>query len=75
MAHAFFESVLESGVGSPDPQRGRFRSYLLGALKHFLSKQRDAALAGKRGGGAEHVTMLGEMDTSPFKNAARLRAQ
>jgi DNA-directed RNA polymerase specialized sigma24 family protein len=65
MAHAFFESVLESGVGSPDPQRGRFRSYLLGALKHFLSKQRDAALAGKRGGVAEHVPMLGETDTSP----------
>lgn len=65
MAHAFFESVLESGVGTPDPQRGRFRSYLLGALKHFLSKQRDASLAGKRGGGVEHVPMLGEMDTSP----------
>jgi RNA polymerase sigma-70 factor (ECF subfamily) len=65
MAHAFFESVLESGVGTPDPQRGRFRSYLLGALKHFLSKQRDAALAEKRGGGAEHMPMLGETDTSP----------
>ncbi|MCU0748678.1 MAG: sigma-70 family RNA polymerase sigma factor [Akkermansiaceae bacterium] len=65
MAHAFFESVLESGVGTPDPQRGRFRSYLLGALKHFLSKQRDAALAEKRGGGAEHVPMLGETDTFP----------
>lgn len=65
MAHSFFESVLETGVGTPDPQRGRFRSYLLGALKHFLSKQRDAALAVKRGGGAEHVPMDGETDTSP----------
>jgi len=64
MAHAFFESVLESGVGTPDPQRGRFRSYLLGALKHFLSKQRDAALAGKRGGGAEHVPLVEETETS-----------
>ena len=65
MAHAFFESVLTDGVGSPDPQRGRFRSYLLGALKHFLSKHRDAALAGKRGGGAEHVPLVSETDTSP----------
>ena len=47
-AHAFFESVLTGGVGAPDPACGRFRSYLLGALKHFLSKRRDAALAGKR---------------------------
>ena len=65
MAHAFFESVLTDGVGSPDPNRGRFRSYLLGALKHFLSKHRDAALAEKRGGGAEHVPIVGETDTSP----------
>jgi DNA-directed RNA polymerase specialized sigma24 family protein len=65
LTHAFFEAVLESGVGTPEPGRGRFRSYLLGALKHFLSKQRDAALAGKRGGGAEHVPIVCETDTSP----------
>jgi DNA-directed RNA polymerase specialized sigma24 family protein len=64
-AHAFFESVLTGGVGTPDPARGRFRSYLLGALKHFLSKRRDAALAGKRGGGVEHVPIVTETDTSP----------
>ena len=34
-------------------------------MKHFLSKHRDAALAGKRGGGAEHVPLEGEPDTSP----------
>lgn len=56
-AHAFFASVLASGVGAPDRERGRFRSYLLGALKHFLSKHRDAALAEKRGAGAEHVSL------------------
>ena len=56
-AHAFFASVLASGVGAPERERGRFRSYLLGALKHFLSKHRDAALAEKRGGGAEHIAL------------------
>lgn len=65
MAHAFFESLLVGGVGAPDSGRGRFRSYLLGALKHFLSRQRAAALAGKRGGGAEHVRLVAETDTSP----------
>ncbi|MFC7335621.1 RNA polymerase sigma factor [Haloferula chungangensis] len=59
-AHAFFESLLASGVGAPDPGRGRFRNYLLGALKHFLSKQRDASRAGKRGNGVEHVPLLDE---------------
>ena len=57
MAHGFFESVLAGGLGAPDPGRGRFRSYLLGALKHFLTKQRAASLAGKRGGGVEHVPL------------------
>lgn len=65
LAHAFFEGVLTGGLGSPDPTRGRFRSYLLGALKHFLSKQRAAALAEKRGGGAEHVPLVHETDTAP----------
>jgi DNA-directed RNA polymerase specialized sigma24 family protein len=64
-AHAFFESVLTGGLGAPDPGRGRFRSYLLGALKHFLMKQRSTALAGKRGGGAEHVPLVSENDTAP----------
>lgn len=62
MAHAFFESVLARGVGTPERERGRFRSYLLGALKHFLSKHRAAALAEKRGGGAEHIPLT--TDTS-----------
>ncbi len=65
MAHAFFAGVLAGGLGMPDPERGRFRTYLLGALKHFLSKQRDSALAGKRGGSAEHVPLLTGTETSP----------
>ncbi|MEO5712800.1 MAG: sigma-70 family RNA polymerase sigma factor [Luteolibacter sp.] len=65
MAHAFFATVLAGGVGTPDQTRGRFRSYLLGSLKHFLSKQRDAGLAAKRGGGVEHVPLVSETDTNP----------
>lgn len=64
MAHAFFAAVLANGVGAPERERGRFRSYLLGSLKHFLSKHRDAALAEKRGGGVEHVPLITEADTS-----------
>ncbi|MEK7953853.1 RNA polymerase sigma factor [Luteolibacter soli] len=64
-AHAFFAVVLEDGLGSPDPGQGRFRSYLLGALKHFLINQRDAELTAKRGAGAEHVSLTHETDTAP----------
>ncbi|MCE9611706.1 MAG: sigma-70 family RNA polymerase sigma factor [Chthoniobacter sp.] len=64
-AHTFFATVLADGIGTPERKRGRFRGYLLGALKHFLSKQRDAALAEKRGGGAERVPIDAGTDTSP----------
>ena len=58
MSHAFFEQVLQGGrIQSADPERGKFRSYLLGAVKHFLSHCRDAAARAKRGGGAETVSL------------------
>ena len=33
------------------PQKGKFRSFLLAALRHCLADQRDRAQAVKRGGG------------------------
>lgn len=54
-AHAFFESVLSKETfGAPDRDRGRFRSYLLGAVKHFLIQEHRIASAEKRGGKVEH---------------------
>ena len=35
---------------SSGPERGRFRSFLLGAFKHFLAHERDRGQALKRGG-------------------------
>ena len=53
-AHAFFARLLEgSALSGADPQRGRFRSYLLGALRHFLTDAWDRSRAAKRGGGEE----------------------
>jgi DNA-directed RNA polymerase specialized sigma24 family protein len=58
MSHAFFEQVLGGGrIHSADPARGRFRSYLLGAVKHFLSHHRQAAARIKRGSGMETVSL------------------
>ncbi len=48
---AFFESLLEKrGLRLAQPQRGKFRSFLLISLKHFLANQYDRNKALKRGG-------------------------
>jgi RNA polymerase sigma factor (sigma-70 family) len=53
LTQAFFARIVESGgLGAADPARGRFRSYLLGAMKHFLANEWRRARAQKRGGGA-----------------------
>ena len=36
--------------GDADPSRGRFRTFLLASIRHFLSNQRDRDQAAKRGG-------------------------
>ncbi len=52
MTQAFFVELLEKDcVSVADPQRGRFRAFLLTAFKHFLSKEWEKAKAQKRGGG------------------------
>ena len=52
LTQAFFAVLLEKNfLEVADPQRGRFRSFLLTAVKHFLSNERDRAQALKRGGG------------------------
>ena len=56
LAHGFFEDLLgRENLGAADPAKGRFRSYLLAAVKHFLSRQREREAAAKRGGDAERV--------------------
>jgi len=58
MSHAFFAEMLAGGtIAAAERERGRFRGYLLGAVKHFLSHQREAARRMKRGGGAAHVSL------------------
>ena len=52
LIQAFFARIIETrGLAGVDADRGRFRSYLLGALKHFLANERDRRKALKRGGG------------------------
>jgi RNA polymerase sigma-70 factor (ECF subfamily) len=64
LAHEFFARVLgRYALDGADPQRGRFRTYLLGAVKHFLANQRASASREKRGGHVVHEPI--PSDTSP----------
>jgi DNA-directed RNA polymerase specialized sigma24 family protein len=52
LAQGFFALLLEKEfLRAVDPRRGRFRSFLLTAVKHFLANEWDRAHAVKRGGG------------------------
>lgn len=52
LTQEFFARLLEKDyLKDVDPKRGKFRSFLLAALKHFMSHQRERARAEKRGGG------------------------
>lgn len=58
VAHGFFAKVLAGDfLGESEQGRGRFRSYLLGALKHHLLNQRRGEGREKRGGGLEQVEL------------------
>jgi len=51
LTQAFFARIIETGgFASADRERGRFRSYLLGAMKHFLANEWHRAQTQKRGG-------------------------
>jgi RNA polymerase sigma factor (sigma-70 family) len=51
LTQEFFARLLaRSFFASADRQKGKFRSFLLGALKHFLADEWDRAHAQKRGG-------------------------
>jgi len=60
LTQSFFVRIIEtSGFASADPERGRFRSYLLGAMKHFLANEWHRAQAQKRGGGVTFLDLDG----------------
>ena len=56
LTQAFFVRIIEtSGFASAERGRGRFRSYLLGAMKHFLANEWHRAQTQKRGGQAQFI--------------------
>jgi RNA polymerase sigma factor (sigma-70 family) len=58
ITQAFFAHLLEKNtLGQADPQRGRFRSFLLTAIKHFLANEHERQQALKRGGEARKLSL------------------
>jgi DNA-directed RNA polymerase specialized sigma24 family protein len=58
LTQAFFERLLEKDyVKDADAARGRFRSFLPAALKHFLANEWDRKKAVKRGGNCRFVPL------------------
>lgn len=62
LTQEFFAALIQNRFyTNADPQKGRFRSYLLGTLKHFLANRKDYQQADKRGG---RVTFVRLADTA-----------
>ncbi len=66
LTQGFFAHLIESrAYARADPEKGRFRSFLLGALKHFVAHARAHDRTQKRGGGM----ILGPLDTAAIAEA------
>lgn len=60
LTQEFFARLLaKKYVNSVDPAKGRFRSFLLASLKHFLANERDHIRAQKRGGNRVVISLDG----------------
>ena len=74
LTQAFFARLLKgNAVATVAPEKGRFRSFLLASMNHFLADEWDKARAQKRGGGRlisfdlqSAETRLGEIPVENF---------
>ena len=71
LTQEFFARLLAGRViAGAEREKGRFRGYLLGAVKHFLADTRDRLRAAKRGAQHEHLPLEVSTDTSPGHECA-----
>ena len=66
LTQEFFARLLaRAGLGQVDPERGRFRFFLLGAVKNFLADVQDEQGRLKRGRGQVPISLDAGTDSSP----------
>ncbi len=76
LTQEFFSRLLAGDViAGAEREKGRFRGYLLGAVKHHLADTRDRLRAAKRGARHEHVPLISGTDTSPGHDYPALEYQ
>lgn len=58
LTQEFFLRLIESkSIGTVDPDKGRFRSFLIATLRHFLANEWKHSHRQKRGGGQPHFSL------------------
>ena len=58
LTQGFFARLLETdSIRTADPARGRFRSFLLTALKRYVINEHERSAAARRGGGHAHLSL------------------
>ena len=63
LTQEFFARLLRGdGLGRADRQKGRFRSFLLASISHFLANEREKSRRQKRGGGLVITLPFGAND-------------
>ena len=68
LTQGFFADLLrDRSFARANPEQGRFRSFLLGALKHFLADERDRRRAAKRGGGVATISLDAAQEETRYR--------
>jgi RNA polymerase sigma-70 factor (ECF subfamily) len=68
LTQEFFATLLEKGyLKVADPERGRFRSFLLASLNHFLANEWRRRSARKRGGGKPAISLDAESAETRYR--------
>ncbi len=63
----FFSRLIRGELlAKADPNRGRFRAFLLNAVRDFLADAHDLARAQKRGGEVRHISLTTTVITEPM---------
>jgi RNA polymerase sigma-70 factor (ECF subfamily) len=71
LTQAFFTRLLEKNfLANLAGEKGKFRAFLLAALKHFLANEWDKSQAQKRGGGVTPLSLDWQMADTKFQVAA-----
>lgn len=70
----FFRLLHKHYLGQVDPGKGKFRSFLLAAINHFLANEWDRTTAQKRGGGIAFITLDDDSTEQRLAQASTVRS-